>query len=173
MVPVLAVNPDWKVKRRLDVLELGQAGLELLVEGHRAGDGANRARPGTQGLGREDRRLPQLRMGGQPQVVVRREGDDLLAVDPAAGRLLALHHPQAPVQALGPQLVEVGVEEGQGVAAHGTNAFHGRSTTLPAWRDPRRSKPCSQSARSNRWVRMGATFSAPDRNRSWVRSHVS
>ena len=57
MTPVLAVKPDWKVRTASVCLNVGQARLELLVEGHRAGDRAHRPGAGAEALDRLDRRL--------------------------------------------------------------------------------------------------------------------
>ena len=103
-------------EHRLDVLERGQPRLELLVERHRAGDRPHRAGARTVALDRLDRRRLEAGMGVEAQVVVARQGDHLAAVDDASALLLALHHPQAAIEALRPQVVERGVEEGERVA---------------------------------------------------------
>ena len=46
-----------------------------------------------------ERRFAQLGMRGQPQVIVRREVDDMLAVDRGLRRLLILQHAQLKVRA--------------------------------------------------------------------------
>ena len=52
------------------MFELGEAALEVLVDGHRTGDGADGAGAGAPLLGRLDHRLLQARVGRQPEVVV-------------------------------------------------------------------------------------------------------
>ena len=171
MTPVLAVNPDWKVRTASVCLNVGQPRLELLVEAHRAGDRPHRPRSRAEPLDGVERRLPQLRVGVEAEVVVARERDDLAAVDDAAALLLALDHAQAPVEALRLQLVDLGVQEGEGVArarrgiGHGLSigpGDHGMSTTLPAWRDGDAARtPAPTRQRSRRWVMIGETSSDP------------
>ena len=70
-----------KHDRRFRLLELGEPPLELHVDLHRAGDRAHRAGADAELLQRRERSLLQPGMGRQPEVVVRREVDDLAAVD--------------------------------------------------------------------------------------------
>ena len=76
MTPVLAVNPDWKREDGLGVLELGELGLERLVERHRPGDRPHGAGARAELLDGLDRRSPHPRVVGQAQVVVRGQADD-------------------------------------------------------------------------------------------------
>ena len=102
-------------ERRLDALELGQVALELLVERHRAGDGAHR--PGAHAVvaGGPGGGLAQARVVGQAQVVVGGEADDLAAVD-LAGRTLGRGHlAQRSVEVLLTQRGDLVGQEGQRV----------------------------------------------------------
>ena len=127
MTPVLAVKPDWKVRTASVCLNVGQARLQLLVEAHRAGDRPHRPGARAEPLDRLERGLPQLRMGVEAEVVVAREGDDLAPVDHAAALLLALDDPQAPVQALRLQLLDLRVEEGERVPRAGARRCIGHA----------------------------------------------
>ncbi len=164
-----------------DLLELRQARLELFVEAHRSGDRAHRTRAGAVLLHCPNRGLAQPRVRVQSQVVVTRQRDHLAAVDHASAALLALHNPEAAEESFGLQLVDLTFQErkrtaltrGRGPWGAEGGIGHGRSTTFPACREAIRSKPRSQSARSNRWVRMGVTSREPERSKAWVRSQVS
>src|SRR5207247_9810783 len=72
--------------------------LEVQVEVSRDRPHAPAARP--VGLHRLPRRPLHLRMGGEVEVVVRREHHDLLAVHRTPWRARPLEHPRSPVQAL-------------------------------------------------------------------------
>ena len=104
---------------RLGVLEGRQARLELLVEAHGAGDRAHRPEPAPKRSTASSAAAPQLRMGVEPEVVVRAERDDLAPVDDASALLLALDDPQPPIQALRLQLLDLGVEERERVPRAG------------------------------------------------------
>ncbi len=67
------------------VLELCDAALELHVEVHGAGYGADRARPGAVLAGGLDGGFDELRVRGQPEIVVGREVDDVLAIEARFG----------------------------------------------------------------------------------------
>ena len=75
---------------RLHLLELGEPALELDVELHRAGDGANRPRTNAELLDRRQRRGPQPRMRRQTEIVVRGEVDDGAVVEGGVCLLLVL-----------------------------------------------------------------------------------
>ena len=75
---------------------------------HGAGDGAHRARSHAVLARGLERRLAQLGMRGQAEVIVRGEVDDLLAVEGADGGLLVLEHAQFEVRAFGFEFVELG-----------------------------------------------------------------
>ena len=62
-------------------------------------DGAHRARTHAIFLGRRNGRFAQLGMRRQPQVIVRRQVDDVLAVNRTLRRLLILKHTQIEVRA--------------------------------------------------------------------------
>jgi hypothetical protein len=135
---------------RLGVLEVGQLGLELLVDRHRAGDRPNRPRACPEIAGGRDRGLLQARVGSQPQVVVGAEVDQLNAVDDDFGRLGGRKHAQRPVQVLALQLLDLIGQKPEGiVGAFGHlgppsgsigQPSWGSSTTLPATPWPSRSK---------------------------------
>ena len=67
---------------------------------HGAGDGAHRARADPVLARRFEGGLAQLGMGGQAEVIVRSEIDNLLAVEGAHRRLLVIKHAQFEVGAL-------------------------------------------------------------------------
>ena len=81
MTPVLAVNPDWKVRVASRALERREVALELLVERHRPRDRPDRAGAGAEVLDRAEGRVTQPRVMGQPEVVVRGEADQPALVD--------------------------------------------------------------------------------------------
>ena len=87
-------------QHRLGVLELGQLGLEPLVDRHVAGDRPDRAGAGPEVARRRDRRFLELGVRGEAQVVVRGEVDQLLAVDHDLGRLGRAQHAHRPVEVL-------------------------------------------------------------------------
>ena len=80
------------------VLERGQLALERLVHRHRPGDRPDRAGPDAEVADGRQRRLAQPRMVGQPEVVVRRQADEPLAVDRDDRALRRGHDPQRPIQ---------------------------------------------------------------------------
>ena len=149
ITPVLAVKPGLEGQDRLGVLERRQARLELLVEAHRAGDRPHRPGARAEALDRVERGLAQLRMRVQAEVVVARERDHLAAVDHAAALLLALDDPQAAVQALRLQLLDLRVKEGERVpraCAHrgiGMRSSIGLGSTWPQGRG----RPCRRASR--------------------------
>ena len=75
-----------KHDRRFGFLELREPPLELHVNRHRAGDRAHRAGADAELLDRRERLLLEPRVRRQPEVVVRREIDDLAAVDRRCAR---------------------------------------------------------------------------------------
>ena len=105
------------------VLEARDLLLEFHVDLHRAGDGAHRARSHAEFARRLQRRLAQLGMRGQPQIIVRGQVDDFLAVERADRRLLVVEHAQLEVRALGLEFVElvgeIGERVGAGCGGHG------------------------------------------------------
>ena len=94
-------------ERRLRVLELGEPTLEVLVDRHRAGDGADRARAGAPFFGRLDHGRLQPGVGRQSEVVVGREVEHVLPVHDHLGVLGRAQHPQWTEQPLLPELVEL------------------------------------------------------------------
>ena len=90
-----------------DVLEARDLLFQLHVELHGAGDGAHRARAHAVLARGFQRRLAQLGMRGQAEIIVGREVDDLLAVEGADRRLLVFEHAQMEVGALLLELVEL------------------------------------------------------------------
>ena len=95
------------------VLEARNLLLQLHVDLHGAGDGPHRARAHAQLPRSLQRRLNQLGMVRQPQVVVAGQVDHLLAVVVADRRLLVVQHAQAEVRSLGFQFVESGGQMGK------------------------------------------------------------
>jgi hypothetical protein len=93
-------------QRALGALELGQRLLEAPVHGHRARDEPRRARPDAPAHRRLGRRLTHARVIGQPEVVVRAEQQDGLAVEHDPGTLGPGDQPHPPRQAEGGDLVE-------------------------------------------------------------------
>ena len=102
-----------------DVLEARDLLFELHVNLHSAGDGAHRARADAVLLRRFQRGFAQFGMGGQSEVVVGCEVDDLLAVEGAHGRLLIIEHAQLEVGALLLEFVQLIGKEGKRVDAGG------------------------------------------------------
>ena len=99
-VPALAAEAALKHDDGFDVLERGEPPLELHVQLHRAGDGAHRARAGAVLAHGVERRLAQLRMRRQAEIVVRREIDDRLVIEGRVRALLALEDAQLAIEAL-------------------------------------------------------------------------
>ena len=175
-----AVGGQARLQRQhcFDMLEIGQALLELLDQLGRAGDRAHGAGAHTELadglLGRGD----EMRMGSQAEVVVRREADDRPPVDRRVHRLGAGHDAQWPIEVLGAQLVglltEIGERIGAGDRLRGSHAHAswGSRTILPACPDATRSNACSYSESGSRWLMIGA-MSRPSSSRAVVRYHVS
>ena len=88
------------------VLEARNLLLQLHVDLHGAGDGSHRARAHAQLPRGLERRLNQLGVVGQPQVVVAGQVDHLLAVVVADGGLLVVEDAQVEVSALGFEFVQ-------------------------------------------------------------------
>ena len=86
---------------------------------HGAGDGAHRARSHAVLAGGFERRLAQLGMRGQAEIIVRGQVDDLLAVEGADRRLLVFEHAQVEVRALGFEIVELVGQVGKRIGAGG------------------------------------------------------
>ena len=135
-------------ERRLHVFEDRQATLQLLVQLHGAGDGAHGTRPDAQVAGGPERRLDEVGVRGEAEVVVRGEADDGAAVHDRARRLRAAHDAQRAVEGLRLQVGDLIAQVGQGVGSVGRRAHRahpscGSRTTLPA---------CPAATRSNaRW----------------------
>ena len=85
---------------RFGFLELREPPLELHVNRHRAGDRAHRAGADAELLDRRQRLLFEPRVRRQPEVVVRREIDDVAAVDRRARGLPVVEHAQTAVETL-------------------------------------------------------------------------
>src|SRR5581483_827555 len=81
--------------------------LELDMDTHRSRNRTHRAGACAVLAGRRERRLPQLGMGGQPQVIVGSEIDHPLAIKGANRGLLIFEDTQAEVGALALQLIEL------------------------------------------------------------------
>src|SRR3974390_500047 len=101
----------------LDVFEAPALPPQLQGQRHGAGDGAPRARAHAELLRGFQRRLAQLGMRRQPQVVVRRQVDDPFAVERTHRRLLVLEHAQLEVGAALLQVVELVGEVSKRVGA--------------------------------------------------------
>ena len=110
-VPALAVNPLWKTTTASVCLNVGEPALELHVDVHRAGDRAHRSRADAVAVDRLERALAQPRMRRQPEVVVRREVDDLPVVDRRLRLLLVVEDAEMAVEALRFERVELGRTE--------------------------------------------------------------
>ena len=82
-VPALAAKPLWKTTTDSTCLNCGEPALELHVHFHGSRDGADRARADAELLDRFERRLLQLRMRRQAEIVVRRQVDDRLVIEGA------------------------------------------------------------------------------------------
>ncbi len=105
-----------------DVLEAGNLLFQLHVDLHGAGDGTHRARTHTVLLSGLQRRFAQLGMGGQAEVIVRREVDHFLPVECADGGLLVIKYAQFEVSALLFEVVqligEIGKRVNTGAGSH-------------------------------------------------------
>ncbi len=95
------------------VLEASDLLFEFHVRAHGAGDGADRAGAGAVAPHGLDSGALERAVRGQSKIVVRAEVDDLLAVEIGDGLLLAGKHAQMEVAALGLQLFELIVQEGE------------------------------------------------------------
>src|SRR5207248_7645302 len=92
---------------RLCIFKARDLLLQLHVDFHGAGDGADRARTDavfSRGL---EGRFAQLGMRGQAQVIVRSEINDALAVEGALRRLFVLKYTQAKIGALGLEIIQL------------------------------------------------------------------
>jgi hypothetical protein len=105
----------------LRLLERCKTAFELQMDLHRPGDGANRPAADTIRAQRFERSRLHVRVGGEPQVVVGREIDDLPMVERAACLLRPFQHTQRPIEPRGPQAVQFLVQVCQRVGAHGTS----------------------------------------------------
>ena len=145
-------------QHRLDVLEVRQPALQLLDQLVVAGDRAHRARAHAQLADGLQRRLDEVRMRGQAEVVVRRQADDRLAVDrPCATACGPVMTRSGRYRFLALELVELVVQVGEGIARSSRGISSavglrpllslappaGRRTTLPAWPAATRSKACA------------------------------
>ena len=74
----------------LDIFERGDAPLQLDMQAHGAGDGPHGAGSRAVAPGRVDGRLHQLRVIGEPEIIIRRKIDDFLAVEPRDGLARAI-----------------------------------------------------------------------------------
>ena len=126
---------------RLDLLEVGEPALELDVDRHRAGDAPDRPRPDAERPDSFERPLPQERVRGEAEIVVRRKVDDVLMVEARRGLLFAVENSQTTVEALPLKPSSSAARNARG---------SGRDTTIPAERAPSRAgwrAPCkSRSA---------------------------
>ncbi len=111
-------EPALKHDDRFGLLEHGQPTFEFHVNRHRAGDRAHGAGAHTEFFGRLDHRGDELGMRRETEIVVRRQVDDLFAVEPARGLLFTFEHTQRPVEALLTKVVEFGCEKCEGILTH-------------------------------------------------------
>ena len=89
----------------LGALERRELRFERFVQVHGAGDCADGTRSRPVLADRLDRRGLQARVVGQPEIVVRRQADDLASIDGGDGSLLGGHDPERAKEVLG---VEIG-----------------------------------------------------------------
>jgi hypothetical protein len=108
---------------RLDLLELGEALLEFHVDGHGARNGPHRARADAEPLDGLERPRAQLRVSGQPEVVVRRKVDDRTVVEGRVSLLRLLEDAQAAKEVLLPQAVDLLPQVGKRVCTHEVSIF--------------------------------------------------
>ena len=111
--PRVGREPALEDHARLHVLEARNLFLQLHVDAHGSGDRPHRARPHAEGPRRGQRRLNQLGMVRQAQVVVAGQVDHLAAVVVAHRRLLIVQNAQLEVGPLGAQIVENGGQMGK------------------------------------------------------------
>jgi hypothetical protein len=127
----------------LGVLERRKPPLELHVDVHGAGDGADRARPHAISPDRLDRLLAQCRMRGQTEIVVRGEVDDGTVIDGGTRRLLSVENSEGggkdPVRAAS-SVRPQGIAEGPG-AYRASISTSKESLSREGWRPPRRTRP--------------------------------
>ena len=97
--PRVGREPRLKHNASFHPLERRDALLQFHVQAHGAGNRPHRARPHAILARGFDGRLPQLRMGGQPEVVIGGQVDDILAVKARFRRALRFQHPQPLVRA--------------------------------------------------------------------------
>src|SRR5207249_6631385 len=87
--------------------EVGESAFKLSVKRHGPGDGAHGARTGPVVHRRLRRGLLQLGVRRQAEVVVRREVDDVAAVEPGPGGLLPFEDPRVEGRPGSLQLLEL------------------------------------------------------------------
>jgi hypothetical protein len=102
----------------LDLLELGETALQLHVDFHRSGDGADRARADAEPFDGLERGLPQARMRRQTEIVVRRQIDHGLVVDGRMRLLLVVENAELAEELLLAQRVEFLPQISQRISAH-------------------------------------------------------
>ena len=100
-----------KYDRSFRFLEFGQPSLELHMNRHRAGDGADRSGSDAPPLERVECLLLEPRVCRQAQIVVGRQIDDVAAVDGCPGRLRIVQDAQLTVQPLRLQRRQLIAEE--------------------------------------------------------------
>ena len=163
-------------QRRLDVLEGRQPSLELLVQLHRARDGAHGAGPDAQIADGRERRLDEVGMRGQAEVVVRREADDRASVHrrarPPAARTSRAAAGRATVALSSVDLRRPGRRAGSASIRHRVSprAAGGRPCRHAQRRRGRR--PVASRPAASRWVMIGDT-SRPSSSSAVVRYQVS
>jgi hypothetical protein len=118
--------------RRFGPLETRQPLFQLDMQGHGAGDGADRARADAERLDRLARPLAQQRVRRQAEVVVRRQVDHRSVIEFRARLLLAVEHTQSAEESLFAKRRELTVEKAQGVERHRTGQYMACGRGRPA-----------------------------------------
>ena len=91
-------EPGLEGQGRCRALEGGEVAFELLVQTHRPGDRADRARARPEVAHGLKRCLAQARMMGQTEIVVGRQADQATVVDGYDRPLARRHDPQRPIE---------------------------------------------------------------------------
>ena len=147
---------------RLGALEGSELRFELLVHRHRSGDCPHGAGPDTEVADGGQGGLPEPRVVGQPQVVVRGQADDPLPVNGGDRALRGAHHAKGPVQVAFAECRELIPEESEGIGAgRAGHQFVQSMITLPELPERAAAKAASKSLNPNRWVIAGR-MSSPD-----------
>ena len=112
-VPALAAKPLWKTTHASTFLKRAIFSSSSMWMRIGPGNRPHRARAHAELARRRQRRLNQLGMVGQPQVVVAGQVDHLAPVVVAHRRLLVIQNAQLEMGPLGPQFIEYGSQVGK------------------------------------------------------------